>query len=50
MWIFTSFYASISKNCGECKIQLMSSGFNNIQNEWFDSYANVNSSKGAENH
>jgi hypothetical protein len=47
MWISTSFYASISKNYGECKMQLMNSEFSNIQNEWFDSYANVNRPKDA---
>jgi hypothetical protein len=45
MWDFPNFYTSISKICGECKMQLMNSEFNNIQSEWFNSYANVNSSK-----
>jgi hypothetical protein len=32
MWNLPSFlYTSISKNCGECKMQSMSNGFNNIQ-------------------
>jgi hypothetical protein len=44
MWHFPNFYISISKNCGECKMQLMNSVFKNIQNEWFKSCANVNSS------
>ncbi len=30
---FSNFYTSISKNCGECKMQLINSGFNNIHNE-----------------
>jgi hypothetical protein len=47
MWNFPNFYTSISKNCVECKIQFMSSEFNNIQNEWFNSCANVNSSRDA---
>jgi len=47
MWDFPNFYTSISTNCGECQMQFMSSGFNNIQNEWFNSCANVNSSKDA---
>jgi hypothetical protein len=47
MLVSTSFYASISKNYGECKMGLMNSGFNNIQSEWFDSYANVNMLKDA---
>jgi len=42
--ILQSFYTSILKNYGECKMQFMSSGFNNIQNEWFNSYANVSNS------
>jgi len=42
-----SFYTSFSKNCVECKIQFMSSGFNNIQSEWFNSCANVNSLRDA---
>jgi hypothetical protein len=45
MWDLPSFYSSISKNCDECKIQLMNNGFNNIQSEWFNSCANVNNSK-----
>jgi hypothetical protein len=36
-------FTSISKNYGECKMQLMNNEFNNIQSEWFNSYANVNS-------
>ncbi len=40
-----SFHPSISKNCDECKIQIMNNGFNNIQSEWFNSYANVDNSK-----
>jgi len=47
MWDFPSFYTSFSKNCVECKIKFMNSGFNKIQNEWFNSCANVNSSKDA---
>ncbi len=35
------------ENCGECKMQLMSNEFNSIQNEWFNSCVNVNSSKNA---
>jgi hypothetical protein len=42
---FPNFYTSISKKYVEGKMQLMSSGFNNIQNEWFNSCANVNSSR-----
>jgi predicted transcriptional regulator len=42
---FSNFYTSISKNCGECEMQLINSGFNNIHNEWQNSYANINSSK-----
>jgi hypothetical protein len=45
MWNTTSFYTSIFKNCGECKMQLDSNGFNMIQNEWFNSCVNVDSSK-----
>jgi hypothetical protein len=44
MWDFASFLRSISKNCDECKIQLIGNGFNNIQSEWFNSCANVNNS------
>jgi hypothetical protein len=40
-------FTSISKNYDECKMQFMNSGFNNIQSEWFNSCANVNSSKDA---
>jgi len=29
----------------ECKMQLLISGFSNIQNEWFNSCANINGSK-----
>jgi hypothetical protein len=47
MWDFPNFYTSISKNCVKCKMQLMNSGFNDIQNEWFNSCVNVNSSKDA---
>ncbi len=35
------------ENCGECKMQFMNNGFNNIQSEWFNSCVNVNSSKDA---
>ncbi len=31
MWDFPNFYRSISKNCSECKMQLMSGGFNKIK-------------------
>jgi hypothetical protein len=47
MWNFLSFYTSFSKNYAKCKIQFMSSGFNNIQSEWFNSSVNVNSSRDA---
>jgi len=30
MWDFPNFYTSISKNCSQCKMQLMSGGFNKI--------------------
>ncbi len=40
-----SFYTYIYKNYDECKMQFMNSGFNNILSEWFNSYANVNSSR-----
>jgi hypothetical protein len=49
MWNFLNFYTSISKSCDECKMQILSNGFNNIQIEWFNSCANVNSSKDANN-
>jgi hypothetical protein len=42
---FPQFLSSISKNCNECKMELMDSGFNNIQSEWFNLDANVNSSR-----
>jgi hypothetical protein len=45
MWFFPKFYTSISKNYNECKMQLMSSGFNNIEGEWFNSHATVNNSR-----
>jgi hypothetical protein len=35
------------KKLSECKMQLMSRRFNNIQNEWFNSCANVNGSRDA---
>jgi hypothetical protein len=38
---FSNFYTSTSKNCDECKIQFIY----NIQSEWFNSCANVNSSR-----
>ncbi len=44
---FLNIYTSISKNCVECKMQLMSSGFNIIQSERFNSCANVISSRDA---
>jgi hypothetical protein len=44
MWDFPKSCTPISKNYGECKMQLTSNGFNNIQSEWFNSCANVNSS------
>ncbi len=47
MWDFPSFYTSISKNYGECKMQFISNGFNNIQSEWFNSCADVNNLKNA---
>jgi hypothetical protein len=40
-----NFYAFISKNCGECKMQLINIGFNNIHNEWQNSCPNTNSWK-----
>jgi hypothetical protein len=43
MWDFPNFYTSIFKKISECKMQLMNNGFNNIQNEWFNSWVNVNS-------
>jgi len=45
MWDFTTFYISISKNYGECKMQLMNNGFNNMENEWMNECANFNNSK-----
>jgi hypothetical protein len=45
MWDFSNFYTSISKNCSDYKMEILSSGLNNIQNEWFNSYANINSSR-----
>jgi len=47
MWNFQKLYTSISKNCAECKMQLMNTKFNNIQSEWFNSCVNVNDSKDA---
>jgi hypothetical protein len=47
MWEFLIFFTSISENCGECKMNFMSNGFNNIQIEWFKSCANANNSKDA---
>jgi len=47
MWNFLCFYTSISKSCGECKMQFMNNGFNIIQREWFSSCVNVNSSRDA---
>jgi hypothetical protein len=47
MWYFPNFYTSISKNCSECKMQFMSSGFNNIEGEWFNLRAIVNNSRDA---
>jgi hypothetical protein len=41
------FIHPFKKNCGECKMQLMNSGFNNIQSEGFNSCENVNSSRNA---
>jgi hypothetical protein len=31
MWDFPNFYASISKNCSECKMQLVDGGFNKFK-------------------
>jgi len=31
MWDLSSFYSSISKNCDECKMQLMNNGFNTFK-------------------
>jgi hypothetical protein len=45
MWDFPNFYTSISKNYGECKMQFMNSGFNNIQNDWFNSCNDVDNSR-----
>jgi len=47
MWNFQKLYTSISKNCGECEMQLVNTKFNNIQSEWFNSCVNVNHSKDA---
>jgi hypothetical protein len=44
--IFKILYIHL-KNYGEYKMKLMNSEFNNIQNEWFNSCANINRSKDA---
>jgi hypothetical protein len=45
MWDLPSFYTCILNNCDELKMQLMNNVFNNIENKWFNSCANVYNSK-----
>jgi len=47
MWDLSNFYTSISKKYDEWKMQFMNNGFDNIQNEWSNSCANVNSLRNA---